>query len=418
MVAFGDLAGQCGGVFVGVDRDLLGQVDDPGGLDPGAGGESGQPAFDCGGGHRSGSPGVQALGLDPGDRPEHWRVFAVASAAAAGVQVEVEHRGGGGALDLGRSVDGRCGGGGGEVDGVLRVGEHPDRARPAHLPDDPSPSVPSTVAVSSSARSKAWASGESTTGFDPGGAVGGVVLDPDPAGLGRRLGAAFGEVGLTADDRRLHALGDPGQGEPVGELGELGVDETGGGGVEGDGLLGDPAGLPHRQPPRHHLGPQPREPVPELDDLPDVVPCALLRHRQGDREVGDRELPHRERTLTGQPQDPLGAQHTGLVGQPGRLLRVCLEVLGHLQRVTGADPLVRVGDPVTVRPRGHGTELGHLSPLGARPVLGDAGQHRLLAQTRARRPRPAPRLPQRSPRPARRGRPRVGSGARWGLSWH
>ncbi len=157
----------------------------------------------------------------------------------------------------------------------------------------------------------------------------------------------------------------------MGELGELGVDEPRGCGVQRDGLLGDPPGLPHRQSPRHHLVPQPREPVPELDDLPDVVPGALLRHRQGDREVGDRELPHRERTLTGQAQDPLGAELPGLR----------LEVLDHIQRTTGAGPLLGVADPVTVRPRRDRTELGHLCTLGAGPVLRDARQHRLVVQT-------------------------------------
>ena len=42
-----------------------------------------------------------------------------------------------------------------------------------------------------------------------------------------------------ADDRCVHAPGDPGDREPVGELGELVVDEPSGRSPQRDGLLGD-----------------------------------------------------------------------------------------------------------------------------------------------------------------------------------
>ena len=112
----------------------------------------------------------------------------------------------------------------------------------------------------------------------------------------------------------------------------------------------------------------------------DVVPGGLLREAQSDREVGDRELADHERPLTQEPQDAFGAELAGLVGQPAGLVGVGLEVLDHLQRVTGDRPLLGVGDPVTARPHRHGTELVDLSPLGADLGLRDAGEHRLVAQ--------------------------------------
>ncbi len=166
----------------------------------------------------------------------------------------------------------------------------------------------------------------------------------------------------------------------MGELLELGVHEASGGCLERDGLLGDPAGLPHRQPPRHHLAPEPGEAVAKLHGLGDVVTSALLRHRQGDGEVGDRELADHERPLTQEPQDAFGAQLAGLVGQPCGGLGVGLEVLEHLQRVTGDRPLLGVGDPELVGPVSNSSELDDLGAARRGAGLGDRRQSRLCLQ--------------------------------------
>ena len=76
---------------------------------------------------------------------------------------------------------------------------------------------------------------------------------------------------------------------------------------------GDLAGLPRRHLTVHHPPPEPREPVAELDGLPDIGPRRCLRDAQGGGELADRELAHRERTLPGEPQLTLPAQQRPVV---------------------------------------------------------------------------------------------------------
>ena len=249
---------------------------------------------------------------------------------------------------------------------------------------DSSPRAPRTVAVSSRARLKAWASGESRVAV--------MLVSPSrvsassqtPRCSAAACGLLLGEVGLVADDRGLHAPGDPGERDPVGELGELVVDEARGGCLEGDGLLGDPAGLPHREPPGHDLGPQPGEPVAQLDGLGDVGPCGVLGQLQGDGEVGDRELPDAEGALAGQAQDAFGAELAGLVGQLGGLGGVVVEVPDHVAALTrqrAAGQPLGLGDPVPVGVGSDRAQLGDLGPTHHDPVLRDRREHGLVVQT-------------------------------------
>ena len=71
---------------------------------------------------------------------------------------------------------------------------------------------------------------------------------------------------------------------------------------EGEGVLGDPAGPPPHQLTTGHPCPQQRQPVADLQDLPDVPAAGLGGHPQRCRELDDRELRHERRTGTRQRQ--------------------------------------------------------------------------------------------------------------------
>ena len=105
----------------------------------------------------------------------------------------------------------------------------------------------------------------------------------------------------------LDRLGD----EPVqlrgtdltGDGGDLGVDERrgldrqGGGRVDGD--LRDRAGPPRRHPSGVDLRPQPREAVAQLEGVADELLRRGRRDTQDGAELGEAELRHQRRTLTG-----------------------------------------------------------------------------------------------------------------------
>ncbi len=171
-----------------------------------------------------------------------------------------------------------------------------------------------------------------------------------------------------AQDRGVHGALDPPRCHLRGERRQVLIDRLRHGRGERDGLLGDPAGLPRRQPTGHHLCPAQRQPVTQLDRLTDVGTSGALVDAQRGRELGHGELLDHERTLTGQPQLTLEPEHRRL--RRPRAPGVAVEPLGDL-RIHRPD----VPDPVQVRPVRHRPQLPRRRRVGG-PPLGDRERQR------------------------------------------
>ncbi len=205
--------------------------------------------------------------------------------------------------------------------------------------------------------------GEVELGLDEGGAVEGdlVVVEGDVPTLGRLLRILQGLVGHEPGD----GLGDEpvelGGADPVGEGCDLGVHESRRLRREGDGGLGDPAGLPGREPTGlagtvdAALGP--RQAVLQLHGVRDQHPPGVGGTSDRGRELRDAELGHCGGTFARQRQLALGAGPARC--QRDRLRRVLLGPGHRRQQQVGLGPIGRrARGPREPEHPGRGFEVG------------------------------------------------------------
>ena len=105
----------------------------------------------------------------------------------------------------------------------------------------------------------------------------------------------------------------------MGVRADLGVDPGGGLEREGEGVFGDPAGLPHRQPARLDARPGAGEAVDEFEGLPEEVAAGLVGHAEAGGELDDGELRHQGCAWPG--DGDAGVAAVGGQGRAGRLGR-------------------------------------------------------------------------------------------------
>ena len=113
--------------------------------------------------------------------------------------------------------------------------------------------------------------------------------------LGRRDPTLLGRGGVELRAGGLHGALDLRERAVVGDGGEVPVHVGGGVHRQRGGLLRDPAGLPHRHLTGGHPRPESREPVAQLDRVPDVGGAGVGADPDRERELRDRELRHRRR---------------------------------------------------------------------------------------------------------------------------
>ena len=150
--------------------------------------------------------------------------------------------------------------------------------------------------------------GEVEVALDVHGALGGdlVEVGVEVAVLGGEQAAVLGLVGVELVAGFLDGAFELRDGAPVRDGCDVLVDEPGTVGGEGQGGLGDLAGLPHRHLTRDHALPQAREPVAGLDRVAEVPLPGTGRHPQRQCELGDAELRDQGCTLAGDRELVLG----------------------------------------------------------------------------------------------------------------
>jgi hypothetical protein len=205
------------------------------------------------------------------------------------------------------------------------------------------------------------------TGVDLRGAVE-PVIGPHPPLLGRLPGAVGGGGRVEPELGGLDRSGDPPVGQLVGERRHLRIHIRRRLRRQPESLGGDLAGLPRRHLPVHHPHPQPRQPVAELDRLPDIPPSGDLGDPERRSQLTDRELVHRKRPLAGEPQLPLPTEQRPVV-----LLTQLRLDRPHAERI-------RLIHPVGARERRHPTQLLRSSKVLTTPPLHHERQHRRVAQ--------------------------------------
>jgi hypothetical protein len=194
-------------------------------------------------------------------------------------------------------------------------------------------------------------------GLQPG-RVGSPALG-DVAFRGLRGPAGLVPGGVRGDHLGLHDLHRPPVGQPLQRGQCLGVDQSGLLGAQHPGGLGDLAGLPVLDLPAQHRGPQPGEPVPQLQRITDQAlrggGAGLQQHPELDTgELGDHRgaLDAEPEALGPAPPRPVGHHGaptpTGPVHHRHRPLHRPL----HRPRsgCTGGHPPPAVGDRVQVGP--------------------------------------------------------------------
>ena len=294
-----------------------------------------------------------------------------------------------------------CSRGAAEVEGVLRVGQHAEGAGTTDL---------ASVAVTELAQRRRHGvegvvQGAGVGGVQQTGEVGGAVqavLEPHPSLLRRRSVPLGRQVGLEPEDRGVDGSVDASDGELPGERRQRGVHRVRGRRLQGDGALGDPAGLPRGQRAAHDLGPAARETVAQLDGLSDVRPTGVLAQAEGGGELGDGVLLDHERTLARR------AQHTFDAVLGHRLLDEGVAANEGVAdvRVRGSEEALRdVGatDAVQVGPVRDAAQLAR-----RRQVLGPALPHDPAQRVRSVQPEDLDVLA----RPRHRRRPRRHPGGR------
>ncbi len=139
-------------------------------------------------------------------------------------------------------------------------------------------------------------------------AVGHLLADPDPATLGAVPLATLGGLGVEPAQRHLDEVEDPLEPDPVGERSQLGVHEPGRLLAQVLGVRRDLPGPPGLQLPALHPRPQPRQPVPQLQGVPDQQRPGMRGQAERGPQLTGRELRHLRGAVPGQRHqllDPL-----------------------------------------------------------------------------------------------------------------
>ena len=214
---------------------------------------------------------------------------------------------------------------GSEVEGELAAGELTDRHRASYVEGLGRAEVLQLGGDRLDRGLQLEGVGEVELAVDGEGAVVGVHLpglDGEVAAVRVLEATGLGFVGHVAADRLVDQPVERTGADPVRGRRHVPVHKRRGVLGEEEGLLGDPAGQPRPQVPGLDPPPDPGEAVPELEGVADVPLPRIGRHTERGGELGDRELRHQRRTLTGD-------RHPGLaVGTRG-------EGLGLQDRVDG-----------------------------------------------------------------------------------
>ncbi len=141
------------------------------------------------------------------------------------------------------------------------------------------------------------------------------MVEGDVAPIGRVAGVSRGLLGHEPGHRDRDEPLQGGEPDPVGEPGDLVVHEPGRLPRQGHGGLGDPAGPPRGQVPGLDPGPEARQAVLQLERRGDQCTSGVGGGPERGSELGDAELRHQRRPLTGQRDPGLGAT-TGTPGRP------------------------------------------------------------------------------------------------------
>ncbi len=157
-----------------------------------------------------------------------------------------------------------------------------------------------------------------------------VVVDGEVPPVGGAAAGLLGGLGHEPGDRLLDQPVDHPDADLVRDRRQVPVDVGRGLRTQrvGDGLLGDPTGLPGRQVPGGHPRPQPRQPVAQLEGVSDVALPGLGGQPDRGRELRDRELRHQRRPRAGdwdrRIAEPTrvagGAEHLGGLQRLRRML--------------------------------------------------------------------------------------------------
>ena len=183
--------------------------------------------------------------------------------------------------------------------------------------DSVEPSSASWVAVRLTAASRSRASARSRRPADQDGAGGvdEVGLDVEPPPVRRAPAPVLGLGGVVAGQGLLDEPADLGPRARPGRRRERPVDLGGRRHRQAAGLLGHAHRPPHRQPPGHHLLPEPRQPVAQLQGLADVGLAGVGGHAQRCGVLHQRELRDQRSTRAGDRQRAV-AERADLVGGP------------------------------------------------------------------------------------------------------
>ncbi len=144
--------------------------------------------------------------------------------------------------------------------------------------------------------------------LDGAGGVDEVGLDVEASSVRGALAALRGLVGVVAGQGLLDQPADLGPRARPGRRGECPVDLGGRGHREAEGVLGDPHRPPHRHPPGHHLLPESREAVAQLEGLADVGLAGVGRQAQRGGVLHQRELRDQRSPRAGDRQGPVAEQ--------------------------------------------------------------------------------------------------------------
>ena len=197
----------------------------------------------------------------------------------------------------------------------------------------------------------------------------GVGVDVEPASVRSPLPLVFGGCGVVAGQGRGDEPVELGPRARPGHLRQPPVHLCGTRPGEGQGVLGDPPGPPHRHPTGQHPFPESREPVAQLERGADVGLPGVGGQPEGGGVLHHRELRDQRRTWSGDRESPVTDdphRKTGVLS--GRVLGVH----GVADRPLDGEPQpvdLSTGDLVTLGAE-RGEEVGGVAGLFLEPGAG------------------------------------------------